>query len=262
MNSKPRKEANIMFENFTQRTKKVMALANQHSQKYGHENITTGSILLGLIEEENGVAAYVLEKLDVDFETTQAELEKLIKVGPETMEMGILPLSPLAEEVIKFALEEAKALDHGRIGTEHILLGISRESESPAAIALVKMGVELEDIRSEVMNALGYGVTDSDDEGITVNSYKNGNVKSLQIDANTSIGLFLPGEYDFTSERKEHVILVQGEGLVKFPGSEWVAVSAEGYTASKEGHTSFDVAENSPFTFKCEIPTAYICHYG
>lgn len=150
-----------MFERFTDRARKVMALANQEAQRFNHEYIGTEHILLGLVKEGSGVGANVLKNLDVDIKKLRLEIEKLVKSGPDMVSMGKLPQTPRAKKVIEYAIEEARALNHNYVGTEHILLGLLRESEGIAAQVLMNLGLKLEDVRQEVLNLLGAGVEDN-----------------------------------------------------------------------------------------------------
>jgi len=147
-----------MFERFTDRARKVMALANQEAQRFNHEYIGTEHVLLGLVKEGSGVGATVLKNLDVDIKKLRLEVEKLVKSGPDMITMGKLPQTPRAKKVIEYAIEEARSLNHNYVGTEHILLGILRESEGIAAQVLMSCGLKLEDVRQEVLNLLGAGV--------------------------------------------------------------------------------------------------------
>ena len=147
-----------MFERFTDRARKVMALANQEAQRFNHEYIGTEHILLGLVKEGSGVGANVLKNLDVDIKKLRLEVEKLVKSGPDMVTMGKLPHTPRAKKVIEYAIEEARSLNHNYIGTEHILLGLLRETEGIAAQVLMNLGLKLEDVRQEVLNLLGAGV--------------------------------------------------------------------------------------------------------
>ncbi len=149
-----------MFERFTDRARKVMALANQEAQRFNHEYIGTEHILLGLVKEGSGVGATVLKNLDVDIKKLRFGVEKLVKSGPDMVTMGKLPQTPRAKKVIEYAIEEARSLNHNYVGTEHILLGLLRESEGIAAQVLLDLGLKLEDVRQEVLNLLGAGVDD------------------------------------------------------------------------------------------------------
>jgi ATP-dependent Clp protease ATP-binding subunit ClpC len=138
-----------------------MALANQEAQRFNHEYIGTEHILLGLVKEGSGVGATVLKNLDVDIKKLRLEVEKLVKSGPDMVTMGKLPQTPRAKKVIEYAIEEARSLNHNYVGTEHILLGLLRESEGIAAQVLMNLGLKLEDVRQEVLNLLGAGVEDA-----------------------------------------------------------------------------------------------------
>ncbi len=146
-----------MFERFTDRARKVMALANQEAQRLNHEYIGTEHILLGLVKEGSGVGANVLRNLDVDLRKVRLEVEKLVKAGPEMVTMGKLPQTPRAKKVIEYAIEEARNLNHNYVGTEHLLLGLLREHDGVAAQVLMNLGLKLEDVREEVLNLLGAG---------------------------------------------------------------------------------------------------------
>jgi ATP-dependent Clp protease ATP-binding subunit ClpC len=144
-----------MFERFTDRARKVMALANQEAQRFNHEYIGTEHILLGLVKEGSGVGANVLKNLDVDLRKVRLEVEKLVKAGPEMVTMGKLPQTPRAKKVIEYAIEEARNLNHNYVGTEHLLLGLLREHDGVAARVLRNLGLKLEEVREEVLNLLG-----------------------------------------------------------------------------------------------------------
>lgn len=155
-----------MFERFTDRARKVMALANQEAQRFNHEYIGTEHILLGLVKEGSGVGATVLKNLDVDIKKLRLEVEKLVKSGPDMVTMGKLPHTPRAKKVIEYAIEEARSLNHNYVGTEHLLLGLLRESEGIAAQVLMNLGLRLDDVRQEVLNLLGAGVDTNEPPGL------------------------------------------------------------------------------------------------
>ena len=159
-----------MFERFTDRARRVMGLANQEAQRFNHESIGTEHVLLGLIKEGSGVAANVLRNLGVDLKRVRMEIEKKVPSGHEMVTMGRLPFTPRAKKVIELAFEEARALGHNYVGTEHLLLGLLRESEGVAAQVLVEQGLKLEDVREEVLRLLGHdfgteGAPESEAEG-------------------------------------------------------------------------------------------------
>jgi len=144
-----------MFERFTDRARKVMALANQEAQRFNHEYIGTEHILLGLVKEGSGVGANVLKNLEVDLRKVRLEVEKLVKSGPNMVTMGKLPQTPRAKKVIEYAIEEARNLNHNYVGTEHLLLGLLREQDGVAAQVLMNLGLKLDEVREEVLNLLG-----------------------------------------------------------------------------------------------------------
>ena len=154
-----------MFERLTDRAKKVMALANQEAQRFNHEYIGTEHILLGLVKEGSGVGANVLKNLGIDLRKVRMEVEKLVKSGPEMVTMGKLPQTPRAKKVTEYAMEEARALNHNYVGTEHLLLGLLREQDGVAAQVLQNLGLKLEEVREEVLNLLGAGMESEEAEG-------------------------------------------------------------------------------------------------
>src|SRR5688500_12382573 len=154
-----------MFERFTDRARKVMALANQEAQRFNHEYIGTEHILLGLVKEGSGVGANVLKNLDVDLRKVRMEVEKLVKAGPDMVTMGKLPQTPRAKKVIEYAIEEARNLNHNYVGTEHLLLGLLREHDGVAAQVLMNLSLKLEEVREEVLNLLGAGAESEENTG-------------------------------------------------------------------------------------------------
>ena len=145
----------MFYDRFTDRARKVMAYARQEAQRFNHDYIGTEHILLGLIKEGSGVAANVLRNLDVDIKKIRLEVEKMVQSSSDVVTKGQLPFTPRAKKVIEFSLDEARALGHNYIGTEHILLGLLRENDGVAAHVLMNLGLKLDDVREEVLNLLG-----------------------------------------------------------------------------------------------------------
>lgn len=143
-----------MFERFTDRAKKVMALANQWSQRFNHEFVGTEHILLGLVKEGSGIGVSVLRSKGLDLPKIQAEVEKLIKNGPDIVAMGKAPMTPHAKQAIQYAIEECRTLGQHFVGTEHLILGLLREKDGVAARVLVSMGLTLEAAREEAIKML------------------------------------------------------------------------------------------------------------
>ena len=144
-----------MFNRFTERARKVILLAKEEAKRFNHDYIGTEHILLGLVREGEGVAAAVLASFGLSPDKIRLEVEKLVQPGPATVVSGDLPFTPKAKKVIELAMEEARALGHNYIGTEHLLLGLIREGEGIASQVLMNLGLELDKVRDEVMNLLG-----------------------------------------------------------------------------------------------------------
>ena len=143
-----------MFERFTERAKQVVVLAQEEARALKHNYIGTEHILLGLLREEEGLAARVLESLDVTVEEVRAQVARIIGPGDEPIVSGQIPFTPRAKKVLELSLREALALKHNYIGTEHILLGLVRENEGVAARILLDFDADAEKIRSEIMRVL------------------------------------------------------------------------------------------------------------
>ncbi len=146
-----------MFQRFTDRARKVMALANLEAQRFNHEYIGTEHVLLGMVKEGSGVGANVLKNLSVDLRKVRLELEKLVKSGPEMVTTSKLSQTPQAKKLIEYAILEAKGLNHDCVGTEHLLLGLLREQDGVPAQVLMNLGLELKKVREEVLQLLGAG---------------------------------------------------------------------------------------------------------
>ncbi|HET6576614.1 MAG TPA: Clp protease N-terminal domain-containing protein [Fimbriiglobus sp.] len=144
-----------MYERFTDRARKVMQLANQEAQRFNHEYIGTEHILLGLVKEGSGVAANVLKNLDVDLRKVRLEVERIVQPGAgRGRSAGRRFQTPWAKKVIEYAIEEAHNLNHNYVGTEHLLLGLSREGEGVAAQVLASLCGSTERVRDEVRGFL------------------------------------------------------------------------------------------------------------
>jgi ATP-dependent Clp protease ATP-binding subunit ClpC len=144
-----------MNYNFTDRVRKVLAMAREEAIRLQHDYVGTEHILLGLIREGEGVAAAVLNNLQVDLETVQEKVEESVRRGKATIALGELPYTSRAKKVLEFAMAEARELNHSYVGTEHLLLGLLREEKGIAAEVLGQLGVTLEDARRETLKLLG-----------------------------------------------------------------------------------------------------------
>jgi ATP-dependent Clp protease ATP-binding subunit ClpC len=161
-----------MFDRFTERARKVMGFARREAQRFHHEYIGTEHILLGLIQEGQGVAANVLKSMAIDLEKIRREVEKIVKSGPAMEPSVQIPFTPRAKKVVELALEEAGNLGHNYIGTEHLLLALLREQEGIAAHVLMALGVRLDEVREEVIEFLG-GPVQEEEENDEVSSGEN-----------------------------------------------------------------------------------------
>src|SRR5260221_13469954 len=146
-----------LFERFTERARQVVVLAQEEARTLKHNYIGTEHILLGLLREEEGLAARVLESLDITTERVRSQVVRIVGSGEEGTS-GQIPFTPRAKKVLELALREALSLGHNYIGTEHILLGLSRENEGVAARILLDFDAEAETIRKEVISKLGVDV--------------------------------------------------------------------------------------------------------
>ncbi len=142
-----------MFERFTERARQVVVLAQEEARTLKHNYIGTEHILLGLLREEEGLAARVLESLDITTERVRAQVVRIVGSGEEVTS-GQIPFTPRAKKVLELALREALSLGHNYIGTEHILLGLVRENEGVAARILLDFDADSEKIRNEVIRML------------------------------------------------------------------------------------------------------------
>ncbi|MCD5397998.1 ATP-dependent Clp protease ATP-binding subunit [candidate division NPL-UPA2 bacterium] len=143
-----------MFDRFTERVRKVMVLARQEARRLNHDYIGVEHFLLGLIKMGEGLAIDILQGLGVDLDSLRLEVERTIKSGPSTLTVGEIPFTPRSKKVLELAVDEARNLGHNYVGTEHLLLGLIREREGPAARILEGMGVSLEKARQKAMEFL------------------------------------------------------------------------------------------------------------
>jgi ATP-dependent Clp protease ATP-binding subunit ClpC len=159
-----------VFERFTKRGRQVVVLAQDEARALKHNYIGTEHLLLGLLREEEGLAARVLESLSVTVEEVRAQVARMVGQGDETV-TGQIPLTPRAKKVLELSLREALSLGHDYIGTEHILLGLARENEGVAAKILRDFDADAEKLRNEIIRMLG---------GLGVHSTPQRHVKAVR----------------------------------------------------------------------------------
>jgi ATP-dependent Clp protease ATP-binding subunit ClpA len=141
------------FDRFTERSRKVLSLAQEEAQRFQHNYIGTEHLLLGLIREGEGIAARVLQGLGADLNKMRSATEYIIGRGDRIV-LGEIGLTPRAKKVIELAVDEARRLNHHYIGTEHILLGLIREGQGIAAGVLRSQNIDLEQVRKATINVL------------------------------------------------------------------------------------------------------------
>jgi ATP-dependent Clp protease ATP-binding subunit ClpC len=148
------------FEKFSERARRVLTIAQEEARNLNHSYIGTEHILLGLVREEEGVAARVLTNLGIGLGKVRSAVEFIIGRG-EKPGSGETGLTPRAKKVIELAIDEARQMGHNYIGTEHLLLGLLREGEGVASSVLDSFGITLERARAEVAHILTQGAPKS-----------------------------------------------------------------------------------------------------
>lgn len=144
-----------MFERFSDRARKVMALANQEAQRLNHEYIGTEHFLLGFIKEGSGVGATALKNLDIDLEKLRLDIEKILQPRPKIITKGKLPQTPVAKKVIEYAVDYARSLNHNYVGTEHLLYGLIAEKGGVASQVLMNNDLDEGKIKKGLEDFLG-----------------------------------------------------------------------------------------------------------
>jgi ATP-dependent Clp protease ATP-binding subunit ClpC len=142
-----------VFERFTERARQVVVLAQDEARQLRHNYIGTEHLLLGLLREQEGVGARVLESLGVTLDEVQAQTRRIVGQGDEVA-TGQIPFTPRAKKALELALREEQSLGHDYIGTEHLLLALARLDDGVAARILLDAGVDAETIRREVIRVL------------------------------------------------------------------------------------------------------------
>jgi ATP-dependent Clp protease ATP-binding subunit ClpC len=169
-----------MFERFTDRALRVMVLAEEQARMHGHDWIGTEHILLGLIQEDDGVAITALESLGISLEAVRQQVEDMIGgVGQKVPRAGRLPLTPRSKKVLELSSREAHRLGHNYIGTEHILLSLIRDGDGVAGQALAALGADLTRVSQQVTELLN-GEQGEDEPGTERAAQRSGNADREQ----------------------------------------------------------------------------------
>ncbi|MBC8085751.1 MAG: ATP-dependent Clp protease ATP-binding subunit [Phycisphaerae bacterium] len=163
--------------NFTARVRNVLAMAREEAARLHHEYVGTEHILLGVIKEGEGVAATVLQAMNVDLEEIQQRIEEQVKKGKASQATGPdLPYTSRAKKVLELAMAEARELNHSYVGTEHLLLGLLREEKGIAAQVLTDANVNLDAARTETLRLLGSADASSSAQSSAPSAEKTGAV--------------------------------------------------------------------------------------
>jgi ATP-dependent Clp protease ATP-binding subunit ClpC len=133
---------------YSERASMAVRYASQEAARLGHDHVSTGHLLLGLIRQGDGAAIDILNDSAVDLEKLKSEVEGMIEDSGRGTVIGKLQLSIRAKDVLRFAEEESQSMGHKYLGTEHILLGLIREQEGVAAKALTKLGLDIQRARA------------------------------------------------------------------------------------------------------------------
>jgi ATP-dependent Clp protease ATP-binding subunit ClpA len=145
-----------MFERFTERARQVVVFAQEEARSLRHNYIGTEHILLGLLREQDGLAARALHSLGIALEPAREQVVRIVELGEEAVS-GQVPFTPRSKRVLAHALNEAQGLGGNYIGTEHILLGLVRDSESVASRILLDFEADTETIRDRVTHMIAEG---------------------------------------------------------------------------------------------------------
>ncbi len=160
---------------FTDRVKKVMQLAREESVRLGSDYVGTEHLLLGLIREGDGVAINVIRSLSVDLEELSKEVERSVTTSGGMMTIGqMIPFTPRAKKVLEVAAQEARAMGHRYIGTEHLLLALVKDDDSVAANVLTSMNIVYDRVKDEVERVLnpGSAETSEGEASVSIESKK------------------------------------------------------------------------------------------
>lgn len=147
-------ENRSLFTRFTERARQVVILAKEEARTLNHNYIGSEHILLGLLREEEGLAARVLEAMGLQVEKVRDRVIERVGMPDSSRSESQLPFTPRARKILELALREALSLGHNYIGTEHVLLGLSREGDGIAMKILAEMDITDEKIRNDVVRML------------------------------------------------------------------------------------------------------------
>lgn len=192
---------------YSERASMAVRYASQEAARLGHDHVSTGHLLLGLIRQGDGAAIDILNDSAVDLEKLKSEVEGMIEDSGRGTVIGKLQLSIRAKDVLRFAEEESQSMGHKYLGTEHILLGLIREQEGVAAKALTKLGVDMQRAR-----AIALTVEIQEEEPVETITFQN---------AGMTVSAYNPtATYTETHQQKEVLNLEEASELLKIDVGE------------------------------------------
>jgi ATP-dependent Clp protease ATP-binding subunit ClpC len=229
-----------MFEKFTERGRKIIIYAREEAEKRRNDYLGTEHLLLGLIREENSLPVMILKKMGLSPEELRIEVERNLPTGSNILTFGDIPFTPRAKKVLELAVEEARLLGHGYIGSEHLLIGLIREEEGIAGKILRSLGANILGARQLAINLSMRGV------------YQTGKGRKSHTPALDEFGrditqLAREGKLDPVVGREdeiERVLQILGRRVKNNPAI--IGESGVGKTAIVEGLAQKIVAEDVP----------------
>ncbi len=170
-----------MYNRFTERARRVLALAKEEARRLGHDFVGTEHIVLGILREGSGVALTVLKRLSLQADLIREATEEIVGRGPHVLNFGDISFTPKARRVLELAMEEARNLGHNYVGTEHLLLGVLREKEGMGAQILSDMGIGIEKAREEIVRIQGGFVSSALSDKSSSSQQKKSKMPALDV---------------------------------------------------------------------------------